>query len=209
MRLEGTNLGPWEAMAFMQSMSIWVTPFCVVLGFLVGPAPFAQEGSNAPPESFTALAVNMSNVGRTGTATVDIDIKRWTSDEERDRLMAIFKEQGPEKLLSALSDTPRVGTIRTPDSVAYDLHFARNLPGEDGGRRIVIATDRPIGFWEASSGSRTLDYPFTLIEIHLDKNGHGTGKLSIAAKLTLQDNVLTIEDFANQPVMLTDVRKRG
>ena len=124
-------------------------------------------------------------------------------------MMAIFKEQGQEKLLSALAGTHRVGTIRTPDSIAYDLHFARNLPGEDGGRRIVIATDRPIGFWEASSGSRTLDYPFTLIEIHLDKGGHGTGKLSIATKLTLQDNVLTIEDYANQPVMLTDVRKRG
>ena len=67
----------------------------------------------------------------------------------------------------------------------------------------------PIGFGEASSGSRTLDYPFTLLEIHLDKGGHGTGKLSIATKLTLQDNVLTIEDYANQPVMLTDVRKRG
>jgi hypothetical protein len=195
-------------MIITQSLTTVITASCIALTLLVGPAS-AQTASNSAPESLTAVAVNMSNVGRTTTSTVDIDIKRWTSDEERDRLMAIFTEQGPQKLLSALADTPRVGTIRTPDSVAYDLHFARNLPGEDGGRRIVIATDRPIGFWEASNGSRTLDYPFTLIEIHLDKDGHGTGKLSIATKLTLQDHVLTIEDYANQPVMLTDVRKRG
>ena len=193
----------------MIPLQAFITSSCIALALLIGPARLGQDASNSESESFTAVAVNMSNVGRTGTATVDIDIKRWTSDQERDRLTAIFKEQGPEKLLSALAGTPRVGTIRTPDSIAYDLHFARNLPGEDGGRRIVIATDRPIGFWEASSGSRTLDYPFTLIEIHLDKDGHGTGKLSIATKLTLQDNVLTIEDYANQPVMLTDVRKRG
>jgi hypothetical protein len=196
-------------MVIINSLTTFITASCIALAFLLGPRPIAQTASNSEPESFTATAVNMSNVGRSTTATVDIDIKRWTSDEERDRLMAIFSEQGPQKLLSALADTPPVGTIRTPDSLAYDLHFARNLRGEEGGRRIVIATDRPIGFWEASAGSRTLDYPFTLIEIHLDKDGHGTGKLSIATKLTLQDHVLTIEDYANQPVMLTDVRKRG
>ena len=196
-------------MVVIQSLSTLTTASCLAVALLMGPGPSSQTASNSQPESFTAFAVNTSNIGRNTTATVDIDIKRWTSDQERDRLMAIFKEQGPDKLLSALRDTPAVGTIRTPDSLAYDLHFARSVPGEDGGRRIVIATDRPIGFWEARSGSRTLDYPFTLIEMHLDKEGHGTGKLSIATKLTLEDNVLTIENFANQPVMLTDVHKRG
>lgn len=196
-------------MVVIQSLSTFTTASCVAVALLMGPGPSSQTASNSQPESFTAFAVNTSNIGRNTTATVDIDIKRWTSDQERDRLMAIFKEQGPDKLLSALRDTPPVGTIRTPDSLAYDLHFARSVPGEDGGRRIVIATDRPIGFWEARSGARTLDYPFTLIEMHLDKDGHGTGKLSIATKLTLEDNVLTIENYANQPVMLTDVHKRG
>ena len=195
-------------MVIIRSFTTFITS-CVALAFLLGPRATAQTASNSEPESFTTVAVNMSNVGRNTTSTVDIDIKRWTSDEERDRLMSIFSEQGPQKLLSALAGTPPVGTIRTPDSVAYDLHFARNLPGDEGDRRVVIATDRPIGFWEASSGSQTLDYPFTLIEIHLDRNGHGTGKLSIATKLTLQDHMLTIEHYANQPVMLTDVRKRG
>lgn len=33
---------------------------------------------------------------------------------------------------------------------------------EDGGRDVVIATDRPIGFWEATARPRTIDYPFTV-----------------------------------------------
>ena len=168
----------------------------------------AQVASNSEREAFTALAVNISNVGRTGTTPIDIVIERWTGDAERDRLMAVFKKGGPDALLNALRDTQRVGSIRTPDSLAYDLRYARQIPGEDGGRRIVIATDRPIGFWEAANRPRTIDYPFTLIELQLDGKGEGVGKLSIATKITLNGNVLTLEDFANQPVMLNDVRKR-
>jgi hypothetical protein len=168
----------------------------------------AQVASNSPRERFTAVAVNVSNVGRTGATPIDIVIERWTTDDERDRLMAIFKEQGPDKLLEALRKTPRVGTISTPGSLAYDLHYARELTDKEGGRRIVLATDRPMGFWEASNRPRTADYPFTLMELHVNKQGEGQGKLNIAAKLTLNDNVLVIEDYANQPVMLNDIKKR-
>ena len=168
----------------------------------------AQVASNSEREVFTALAVNISNVGRTGATSIDIVIERWTGDPERDRLLAVFKKGGPDALLNALRDTKRVGSIRTPDSLAYDLHYARQMPGEDGGRRIVIATDRPIGFWEAANRPRTSEYPFTLIELQLDNKGEGIGKLSVATKITLNGNVLTLENFANQPVMLNNVRKR-
>ena len=168
----------------------------------------AQVASNSEREAFTAFAVNISNVGQTGATPLDIVIERWTSDAERDQLMMVFKEKGPERLLDALRETKRVGSIRTPDSLAYDLHYARQLPGEEGGRRIVLATDRPIGIWEAANRPRTVDYPFTLIELQLDGKGEGVGKLSIATKITLNGNVLTLENFANQPVMLNNVRRR-
>jgi len=102
--------------------------------------------------------------------------------EERDRLFTVFKEKGADALLDALRDTKRVGYIRTPDSLAYDLRYARQMPGEDGDRRIVLATDRPIGFWEASRRPRSIDYPFTLIELRMDGSGEGVGKLSVATK---------------------------
>jgi hypothetical protein len=167
----------------------------------------AQVASNTEREAFTAFAVNISNVGPTRATPIDIVIERWSSDAERDRLFAIFKEKGPDDLLDALRDTKRVGYIRTPDSLAYDLHYARQMPAEDGGRRIVLATDRPISFWEATRRPRSIDYPFTLIELRLDDNGEGVGKLSIATKITLEGNVMVLENFANQPVMLNNVRK--
>jgi hypothetical protein len=170
-------------------------------------APRILAQSNTPRERFTAVAVNISNVGRTGATPVDIVIDRWTTDSERDNLVTIFKKKGPEALLNELQGLRRVGTISTPGSLAYDLHFARELPGEDGGRRIVLATDRPMGFFEVSRRARTVDYPFTLIDLRLDKDGRGEGKLAIAAKLTLNQDVLVIEDYADQPVMLNEVKK--
>jgi hypothetical protein len=167
-----------------------------------------QVASNTPREAFTAIATNISNVGRTGATQVDIVIERWSTDAESDRLLAVLKEKGPEDLLDVLRDIPRVGYIRTPDSLAYDLHYARQVPGEDGGRRIVLLTDRPIGFWEASRRPRTIDYPFTLIDMRMGGDGEGVGKLSIATKITLDGSVMTLEDFANQPVRLTNIRKR-
>jgi hypothetical protein len=168
----------------------------------------AQTASNSPRERFTAIAVNISTVGRTGATPVDITINRWTTDAERDRLVSIFKEKGSKSLLSALQSMKPVGTINTPGNVAYDLRYARQLPGEDGGRQIILATDRPIGFWEASAQPRSVDYPFLLMEMRLNKNGEGEGKLSLATKLTLKDNVLVIENYANQPVMLNEVKQQ-
>ena len=180
--------------------------FAVAL--LIGSAVAAQVASNSAPERFTANAVNISNVGRTGSTPLDFVIERWSTDSERDRLMEIFKSKGPDGLLDALRDLPRVGYLRTPDSIGYDLRYARQMPGEDGGRRIVLITDRPIGFWEARNRPRTIDYPFTLVEMRIDGDGRGEGKLSIATKITLNGDVLVLEDYANQPVMLNDIRRQ-
>jgi hypothetical protein len=71
----------------------------------------------APVETFTATTANVSGVGRPGLGTVDIVIERWSTDGERDRLVSVLKDKGPDALLSALQKMPRVGHIRTPTSM--------------------------------------------------------------------------------------------
>jgi len=44
--------------------------------------------------------------------------------------------------------------------------------------------------------------------MRLDGNGHGEGKLSLATKITLNGDVLVLENYANQTVMLNDVRRQ-
>jgi hypothetical protein len=177
--------------------------------FALATALHASAQTKGHPERYLAMAVNMSNVGRSGAATVEIAVNRWSTDAERDKLLTTLLEQGPEKLLKVLQDLPRVGYFRTPNSVGYDLHFARKTPLPDGGERVVLATDRRIGFWEASNRPRSIDYPFTVIELHLNGDGEGEGKMSIATKITgdKENGIITLENYGTQPVLLQSVKR--
>ena len=178
-------------------------------GAVASASALALAQTSGTPERFTALAVNMSNVGRPGAEMVDIVVERWTTDADRDRLIKTLMDKGPEKLLETLQDLPRVGYFRTPNSIGYDLHYARKNPLPDGGERVVLATDRRIGMWEAVNRPRTIDYPFTIIELRLNRDGEGEGKLSLATKITVdkENNTVVLEDYANQPVMLQSVKR--
>ena len=159
-------------------------------------------------ESFTAVAIVNDNLG-SGAGTVLIDITRWSTDSERAKLVSTLLELGPRELLKELRDNRPTGTIRTPDSLAYDLRFAHQTPLDEGGRRIVLATDRPIGFWEAAHQPRTIDYPFTVIQMEIGRDGHGKGTMSYATKITARNkNSIELENFSTSPVMLTDIHAR-
>ena len=162
--------------------------------------------SNAPPEEFNAVAIRNDNLGA-GADRVIIRVTRWSSEAERTRLAGAL-QKGPDTLLDELQDQKSVGTIRTPDSLGYDLRYAHQEPAEDGGRRIVIATDRPIGFWEQRDQPRSIQYPFTVIQIEIDKNGEGKGTLSYATKVMPRGDIIVLENFSTAPIMLRDVRAR-
>ena len=163
-------------------------------------------------ETFTAFAINMNSGPK--TATVDISIERWSTDAERDQLLAILTEEkdvyrANQELLKALQKMPKAGYIRTPQTLAWDLHYARQHPMEDGGRQIVLGTDRPIGFQEARNQPRTMDYPFTIMELRLNKEDKGEGKLLVGTKLYIDKKTknLVLENYAQQPVRLNEIRK--
>jgi hypothetical protein len=162
--------------------------------------------TNGVAERFTAMAVNME---RGGAGTIEMVVNRWSTEAERTRLMSTLLDKGPDKLLDVLQSTPRVGYIRSNGGLGYDLHYAHKTPGEDGGERVVLATDRRIGFWEASNQPRSIDYPFTVIELHLNNDGEGEGKMSLATKITADRDktTITLENYSTQPVLLQSVKR--
>jgi hypothetical protein len=185
---------------------------CIGVGSLIvthGPAPAAAVNAQTAGvrEDFTAVAIVNNNLA-SGAGTVLMQVTRWSSEEERRRLVSALVDKGPTALLEALRDSWPTGTIRTPDSLGYDLRFAHETKGEDGGRRIVLATDRPIGFWEATRRPRTIEYPFTVIQMEFDREGRGKGTLSYATKILARGNNIELENFATSPVMLTEVKAR-
>jgi hypothetical protein len=179
----------------------------IAVVFLVG-AAVAAAREEKPIEKFTAFAASLGT-GKAGV--VEIGIYRWSTDEERERLLTTLQEFGRDKLIDELQKIrPPVGYIRTPTSLAYDLYYARNHPAPDGGRRIVLATNRRVSFREAANSARSMQYQFTLIELHIDKNGKGEGKLVPAAKVTWDKDAkrIEIENYNALPVDLLQVIKK-
>jgi len=181
----------------------------VVAGFLLaGPAQAQDKKEEKPkPYRFTAFAVNMGSGPK--AFTVDIVLERLSTDEERDGLIAAFVEGGQDKLLPALQKIrPRVGFIRTPNSIGYDLQYAWRFVNSDGTSRIVIATDRRINYWEARNQPRTIDYPFTIIEMRLDTKGEGEGRLAAGTKISKSRDGKTIEleNYGISPIALNNIK---
>ena len=174
---------------------------------VTGALVHVQAQTKGAPEKYNATAINMGNArGMAGRVLLSVD--RWTTAHERQDLLKAFLAKGPEKLLEALQKSPKVGYIRLPNTLAWDLRYAFEMPLPEGGRRVVLATDRPIGFEEARTRPRRIDYPFTLLEIRFKKEGVGQGKMSVYTKIALSKDKQTIEleNFDSEPVRLTEVR---
>jgi len=194
-----------EGEAFMHQAQLIVALTAAVLSLPTGGAEPSEEYGGK--ESFTAVAIANNNLG-SGADTVLIDVTRWSSEAERSRSVGLLLEKGQEALLDALQDNPPAGSIRTPTSLAYDLRYAQQTPAEDGGREILLLTDRPIGFWEARERPRSFEYPFTVIQMRFDGDGRGTGTISYATRIAATGNIIVLEHFASSPVQLTEIQVR-
>jgi hypothetical protein len=169
-------------------------------------APAAQAAKPEGQETFRAFAVSLDGPYGASTETVQITVNRWSSPDERRNLEAILDEKGEDGLLRAVQKMKSVGRITTPGRLGQDLRFAYQMPLATGGRRIIVGTDRQMSFYESSRRPRSADYPFTVIEMRVDENGRGQGKLVVASRVMALGETIEVENYNNLPVRLTQVR---
>lgn len=166
------------------------------------------------PIRMRAFAVNMSNNLTGANGIIQIVLDKWSTAEERAELLKTVPK-GQDDLVRALQKVPVKGRINIPGwqgadpqnyRLGWDLRYAWHEPLEDGGERIVIATDRQMSFREITSNPRTTDYPFLLIQIHV-KGDKGEGKMASFAQIRYdkKKNVMEIENYGTEPVRLNNI----
>lgn len=181
----------------------------VALAILVAGGCATASPAVAQGDRFSATAMNMSTAGPQGVlGPVDIIVNRYSTDDERNRFLAVLAERGPDGLLEVFRSSKSIGRLAAPGSLGYEIRYAVKFPGEDGGYRVVIATDRLMSFFEARNQPRTVDYPFTVVQLTIGPKGEGEGRASIYARITTdkRNNTIVLEDFGSQPVTLMNVR---
>jgi len=171
--------------------ALYSTVIVGLVATLASHAPLSAQ-TNGEPIRLSAWAVSMANIATGANAVINIRIDKWSTEAERQQLITTFYDKKQDGLLRALQKVPVKGRINIPGRtgpdpqqtrLGWDLRYAMQSPGEDGGRRIVVATDRYMTFEEVKNQPRSYDYPFTFLEIHLNKDGEGVGKMAVATQL--------------------------
>jgi hypothetical protein len=186
-------------------------PFILPLLFAVTHASVsAQAPKSTITATFTATTAALS--AGAGVA-LKIDLLRWSTDEEAAKLIATFKDKGDKAWSDALQAAPSVGYVWTASSsLGYSVKSARRVAMPDGGARIILAIDRPLGSWDRpvwKAAANPTDYAFTVIELRVNKSGVGEGKVSLTGKVAIDDaaKAIGIESYATDPVTVKSVRR--
>ena len=181
-------------------------------------AAFQTVSAQVPPVPIRmrAFAVNMTNVATGANGILEILVDRWSTTAERQDLISTMLDKGQDALLSRLQKAPVKGRIRLPNwqgpdpnnyRLGWDLRYTWHEPLPDGGERMLIATDRYMSFWEMRNQPRTVDYPFTFLEIHFPKEGKGEGRMALANQIRFdkKKNVIELEQYSAGDIRLNEI----
>lgn len=181
----------------------------IVLLLLMGVSIFAQE-----PVTFTgtALIYGTGLNTRTVTRNFTLRLRGTTTDQNVNRDLSLLQERGQDALLNAIRKED-LGTMSLGGQPALTINAARVEDLGNGQRRIRAVMERWMGFGELRGGYRSTDYPFSYVEIVIDRAGRGEGTIIPAAQIRFRTKngqpQVEIEDFGTFPGRLMGVTMRG
>jgi hypothetical protein len=171
-------------------------------------APAAQVAE--PPMRFTSNALNIGGEGGPVATLVEIDIERWSTDDEHRQLLIPLASNRQSDASTVLRNLKPVGVIRALDFAAEPIHYARRTILKDKRQHFFLVGSRPMRFFEPFRAPNMSAFPFTVIELDVDATGNGAGIINLAATLTGEPEraMKAVPDRFVEPVTLTKVRKR-
>ncbi len=189
----------------------------VVFGLLLVVA-LAAPAAAQPDELETFRGTTSGAVSSEGVE-LRINVLRWTAEEDREAIVSLLtpapgETAGADSALEdALQELQTVGFIWTGGSLGYALKYAHRTEDEAGRERIVLVTDRPLGRWDrngpwtGSDGSGPAAAAFTVVELRLDAEDRGEGKMSVDAPIEFNGpaRTLGLADYASAAAHLENV----
>jgi hypothetical protein len=152
------------------------------------------QGEPVQEHYYAVWAVTGGSAGGT-TVPIDIRINRYNRNEEIIQYATLLANSGPDSLRSVL-EKEDIGQFSPVGKVGTPLAVARKSVNGDK-TEIRVLTLRMMSFAELRNGGRSVDYPYTMLDLVVDKDGKGTGTAIGAAKIRFdkKKNVYEIESF--------------
>ena len=157
----------------------------LLLTLLLAAAVPAISADDKPTETIDATAMGTSTqLGK--TVSVKVTINQFSTEADRQVLVAAFKKGQHQGLVKALQDMKPVGRIAITGTLGYDLSYIALIPSPTG-RKIRFAANRWIRFGEAYNNTQSQSFDLTAGEFDLNDadNKKSSGVLYPASQLII------------------------
>jgi len=189
------------------NMRIATAAFVVIGALSIG----AQEPRNVPVEHFAAGSPAMTSAARLTLRPVEIAITQWSTHTEHRALASALIEQGPLAFARLLCNYGAAGFISVTGAPDVVIRYAWSIKEPDGNRRIYLATDRPVPLSSGWLRRFQDEEALTFVELRVNPDGSGEGKLSDAARLSVDGirQVIELTGYDGRPAHLFMVHTWG
>lgn len=156
----------------------------------------------------TVLSYGTGFSTRMRTSPFTLRINGITSEDDARRFLSELQQGGQDDLLDAVRNE-NVGTFSLGTQLGRRINVLR-VRDVEGRKKIIAVFERWLGFAELRGGYRSLNYPFSYIELFIDpRTGRGEGTYFAAASIRFRNGNVEVEDFATLPSRLLNVRMSG
>ena len=179
----------------------------LVVVFIVG-AVISTFGQGRITFTGSMLSYGSGFSTRMRTSPFTLRINGITTDEDASRFLSELQDGGQDDLLDAIKNE-QVGTLSLGSQLGRRINVLV-VKDDDGRKKLIGIFERWLGFAELRGGYRSLDYPFSYIELFIDpRTGRGEGTYFAAARIRYRNGNVEVEDFATLPSRLLNVRLTG
>lgn len=160
-------------------------------------------------ETFTATTANMTPAG----VKLRIQVIAWQEAAARTEVVATLAAGADAS--TPLAKLPTVGYVWPNGSpVGYSLKYANHSQEPNGSERVTLVTEKRLGSydfkgWSVASAAAGSDAPYSVIELEVNAAGSGTGTLSLAGEVLLDEAAGTVALKPGAPSLLTNVKREA
>jgi len=174
----------------------------------VSPGPGGPGSAGGQTKEFYSGTIIAVSGGYVSTGFI-LSINARTSDQDAERYLSILNRTGQDGLLNALAGND-LGFIAETGQPDRKLLAVRESAAGDQ-RRIAAVFEQGRRSYEVRGGHRSVDYPFSILELVVDERGHGLGTFVALAQVkiarTYQTDQLSLEigSFGSFPARVRGV----
>jgi hypothetical protein len=168
-------------------------------------APQVEEGRR---EVFTGTLMGIGGTAGGRTAPFTLTLDSYVTRQQALQYVNLLREKGQDAFQRQIDDRD-LGSFSLTGRIRRQVNFAFSQPTEEG-RRIIILFERWVQPYELRYGTRSQNYPFSYLELSIDREGKGHGTFIGAARVYFEKDdpsTLTVENFGVYPLRVVGVEQ--